>query len=571
MNSKISASRASRNNLGKFLAPLLLVAAVFLLYSPTLNYGFVWDDNLYVVKNEAVHDWSRAGEAFTSPRTTWSSNSQYHISEWRPLRNISYLIDYSLFGLNATGYHLHNIALHALATVLLFYLLGRLFLLLTPHGEDLLASPQIGPYARFVFFSATLYWACHPIQTEVVAWVKSRDDLLSTPLWFGALLLVLPRNSRRSHPGTAAVILGVLFYIAALLSKENAVVLAPVLAFLLFGFAWNWFGPDPRQMEELHPGIDVGIDSPSPALRRNRLRSAFWLTFGAGILTLVFLALRDISLGRTAQDSHPGTPLQTVLTMAAAFLKYLQLILWPWPPTVQSADYDGFAIISQWHSPKAIMGMTALLLLLVIMDAARRLAPLIAAGLAVFLLASIPYANIIPMMQIMAERFVYLPLAGWAMVYAGILLCGHSLPPRIRWILPLVLPLALGIGTWQRLPVWESDVTLFDATRRANPDSWRPADQYTKALLRSGETTGALVCARENYQRWPGDPDIVRTAALTNLLAGNEELGIQFTALAVRMQPDDYRASETLQIWQANFRPAETPQPAPLTQKSSSE
>lgn len=558
----------SSRRLSYLLAPLLLVAAVFLLYAPTLNYGFVWDDNLYVVNNQAVHDWSRAGEAFTSPRTTWASDSQYHIAEWRPLRNISYLIDHSLFGLNPTGYHLHNIALHAVAAVLLFYLIQRLFILLTPHGGALLSSPQTGAFARFAFFSAALYWAWHPIQTEVVAWVKSRDDLLATPLLFGALLLALPRTPQQHRPNTLALVLPVLLYGAALLSKENAVVLAAILPFLLFGITWSWFGPDPKQIDQ--PPADKA--RPETATQRlPRLRAAFWLAFGFGLLTLLYLALRDISLGRTAQDTHPGTFLQTLLTMAAAFLKYLQLILWPWPPTVQSADYDGFPLISQWHSPQAMMGLAAFVVLIVLMDATRRMAPLVSVGIALFLLAAIPYANIVPMMQIMAERFVYLPLAGLAVAFAGLLLCCHSLAPRVRWLLPLVLPLALGAATWQRLPVWESDVTLFDATRRANPDSWRPANQFTRALLRAGDINNGLENARQNYLRWPNDPDIVRTAAVANLLAGDEKLGVHFTRLAVRMQPDDYRASETLLVWQANFRPQETTGPAAVSKNASPE
>src|SRR5690606_17967524 len=106
--------------------------------------------------------------------------------------NISYIIDHTLYGLNPTGWHLTNILLHALATILLYHLIRRL-ITLTP--------PPTPAYTNLAALAGAAFWAVHPVQTEVVAWIKSRDDLMATAFFFATLLVALPRYNvkRRTY------------------------------------------------------------------------------------------------------------------------------------------------------------------------------------------------------------------------------------------------------------------------------------------------------------------------------------------------------------------------------------
>lgn len=526
----------------RWIAPLLLIAAIFAVYRPALDFGFVWDDNLYVVRNEAVHNWSRAGEAFTSPRTTWSSNPEFNISEWRPPRNISYLIDYSLFRLNPIGWHLHNVLLHCAAAVLLFLLLRRLVGLFAGGSND--STKAVSSANEWICLLAAAWWALHPVQTEVVAWVKSRDDLLATPLFLGAMLLALPRQRAIIRGNLLPFCVSLILYIAALLSKENTVVFAAIYL-LIVGWALL-----PVSINSA-PQSNVPV-SPMTSCR-SQLRWAFWTAFAIGLISLAFLAVRDIMLGRTAQAVHPGTASETILTMLYAFARYMRLILWPWAPNVQSADYDGFPILHSWTNPGALAGLALLLGMIAIASATTRRARLVFIGITIFLIAMLPFANIIPMMQIMAERFLYLPTLGLAVVITGALAgtAVGSITRKIVFVTLIAIVIALAGQTHLRLPVWENELTLFKATREANPTSWRPADHYAKALLRDDQTTAGMAIADENLARWPYDPDIVRTAALAHLLAGDERGGRALTDHAVKLQPEDSRASQTLLKWQA--------------------
>lgn len=540
----MDASRTTRHTL---IATLVLVATVFGLYLPALDYDFVWDDRLYVVQNEAVQDWSRAGEAFTSPATTWTANAEYYQVAWRPLRNISFLIDYSLFELDPIGWHLHNILLHAAGAVLLFFLLRRLWRLFGMVGG---IHEVPGLAVTGCCFAGALFWAVHPVQTEVVAWVKSRDDLLATPLFFGALLLALPRRADSNRASTLSLVFGVLVYIAAVLSKENVVVLAAILPLLLLGRAFCWFGLDQEgycgstTAEYLNAAEELRIE------RKRRRRAALWVSGIFIVVTLGLLVARHLLLGRTSQAAYPGSFSQTLLTMAAAFTQYVRLVLWPWLPTVQMADYDGFRVVSSWLHPLSLAGFVILLMIIIVADSTRYRAPLISLGILFFLIGMLPFSNVVPMMQIMAERFLYLSLAGVSLVVTGVLLAARPFSARsaVVWLAGVVL-LALAAQTWVRLPVWQSEVALFEANRAANPDSWRPADLYVGALLKDNQTSAALVAARENLAKWPNDPDIVRTAALAHLMAGEETRGVELTDYAVRLQPSDRRAVETYRQW----------------------
>jgi hypothetical protein len=372
-----------------------------------------------------------------------------------------------------------------------------------------------------------------------VAWVKSRDDLLATPLFFAALLLALPRGAQRRGPGLVGLGFAVFFYVAALLAKENVVVIAAILPLLLFGRALGWFGA------QGHGGAEE-----DRADRAGKLRWAFWTSFVFGLITLAALAVRDVVLGRTAQASYPGNFAETVLTMGSAFARYVRLILWPWPPTVQMADYDGYRIVRSWSDPLGMTGLAILAAVLVIGLAARRRAPLMAIGIGFFLIALVPFSNLVPMMQIMAERFLYLPMAGVAMLIVGVLLeVRDKVARRVVWSILWIFVMGLLVQTQRRLPAWKSEVALFDANRQSNPDSWRPADLYVRALLRDGETTAALTVANKNIRQWPNDPDIIRTGAVTHLLAGDEKGGVRLTEWAVKLQPEDSRASQTLEKW----------------------
>ncbi len=122
---------------------------------------------------------------------------------YRPLAFLSHALDWSIWGQRAIGFHLTNVALHALATVLVAVLGRRLF------------------GAQLAFVGGMLF-AIHPASQEAVYWVAARFDLLATCFMLASLLWLM-------RDETASYWLGVASFALALLSKESALSL-PVIA-----------------------------------------------------------------------------------------------------------------------------------------------------------------------------------------------------------------------------------------------------------------------------------------------------------------------------------------------------
>jgi len=197
----------------KVLAAVLVGLAVFGLYSPTLHFGFLnWDDGDYV-KNRTEFD--LPGAAFVSwAFTTFTS------SNWHPLTWLSLYLDHLLWGTNPYGYHLQNIVLHALNTVVLIYLLHLLF-----------STASAGLFWYAVFAGAV--FGLHPLRVESVAWVSERKDLLCGLFYLASLTAyVLFLRADEGPRSRVWYGLSLLSCVLALLAKPMAVSL-PVVLFIM--------------------------------------------------------------------------------------------------------------------------------------------------------------------------------------------------------------------------------------------------------------------------------------------------------------------------------------------------
>ena len=123
-----------------------IAALALACYANTLGNGFVFDDSAYLA-SDAVRSLA-LGELFGA---SWMGLAWY-----RPLTLLSLGLDFQLFGEVPWGYHLTNVLLHVVNSLLLYAL-----------ARDLLGE------GRAALWAALLY-ASHPFQTEVVAWVSAR-------------------------------------------------------------------------------------------------------------------------------------------------------------------------------------------------------------------------------------------------------------------------------------------------------------------------------------------------------------------------------------------------------------
>ncbi|MCH8251559.1 MAG: tetratricopeptide repeat protein [Planctomycetes bacterium] len=139
-----------------------LFAVCIIAYSPALEGGFVWDDDKYVSENPALRSLHGLGRVWFE----FDATPQYY-----PLVFTVFWVEYQLWGLNPLGYHIVNVALHALCATLLWRVLGRL------------TVPGAG-------FAAAVF-ALHPVHVESVAWITECKNVLSGAFYLAAALAYL--------------------------------------------------------------------------------------------------------------------------------------------------------------------------------------------------------------------------------------------------------------------------------------------------------------------------------------------------------------------------------------------
>ncbi len=178
---------------------------IALAYWPVAANGFTnYDDDDYVVENEFVN------QGLSANNIVWAM-TLLDRANWHPLTWLSHMLDCQLFGLKPAGHHLMNLGLHAINSLLLYWVLLRM-------------SRAVWPSIVVAAF-----FAVHPLHVESVAWVAERKDVLSTMFGLLALSAWLNYLARPNLIRYAAVML---WFAASLMSKPMLVTLPLVLLLL---------------------------------------------------------------------------------------------------------------------------------------------------------------------------------------------------------------------------------------------------------------------------------------------------------------------------------------------------
>lgn len=206
-------------NQAKFniIAIVILFSLNLLVFLPAVKGDFIWDDRDLILDNPFIQGSSFLKNVLFSPFDVLTTDSeagkkfeeQTHF--YRPLAITSYWLDFQVWGFNPAGFHLTNIFIHILNTILFFFIAAGL------------GFKRI--HALFAAFLFSLY----PLHFENTAWISGRTDLLSFLFAAGAVLFF-----RRFHKKNAwrNLFFSTLFFFLSLLSKENCIFL-PVIFFLL--------------------------------------------------------------------------------------------------------------------------------------------------------------------------------------------------------------------------------------------------------------------------------------------------------------------------------------------------
>jgi hypothetical protein len=367
---------------------------------------------------------------------------------YRPLTILSFSIDYAIWHRWAPGYRLTNLLLHALNGCLVF----------------LLTLPMIGPGA----WAATAVYLIHPVHTEAVVGIVGRAELLAAAFFFSAWLMF-----RRGQ----IILAGALFFLA-LLSKENAVILPAIL--LLDFFA-------ARRGEDLSSGANLVtlVFNSGFALSGSRFARFAALGFAAVVyLALRFSVLGSIGVPAVFQYMHGGLTLtQRWMTSGRSFIEYFRLALAPVNvATSYEVDSIHIAGIHSWDAWAGLVGVFGCIALAIFLSTRH---PVVSFSILFFFVALLPVSNwIMPISVLVAERFLYLPVFGVALLMGT---AWTALPShRLRYLVGAGVFVTATVLCISHNWIWQDEFTFFRNMVRVTPDNLSARLGYGHVLQNSG-------------------------------------------------------------------------------------
>jgi hypothetical protein len=498
------------------IAAVLLVAVVFAVYSPALNFQFILDDHHFLADprlQSPGHLW----EYFTS--YVWAQVPGGPMSFYRPLFALWLRLNFVLCGTSPWGWHLLSIVKHVSVAILLAWLAWKLL-------RDRVAA----------LLAATLF-ALHPAQTESVAWVTVPDPLMAAAVLCTLLLYLnyaerisasrqaraeeFKKNSRKQTrgkskgnssglPSTLWVIASAVACFAALIAKETAMVLPVVI------FALNLILPLNRTASEKAGGFRI------------RLFAAIRQTLPFLGVTAVYLLLRVHALHRQFSSLTQHLPWSTVLLSAPATLWfYVKVMLWPASPhafadpTLADALSLRTVLLPGLAVGCALVALAAGCLWLwekarrdLPYEEAARIQRALLLGAVILVLPILPALNLNALFpgDFLHGRYTYLPLAGLALLLATSWRLMNK--GRIAMLCATgAVAITFCVLTAEQESMWKDDLTVYTVANQNAPHNAPVAQNLSRArvqvaLLALDEADGcdeAMPVFQQATQQYPQD------------------------------------------------------------------
>ncbi len=486
MRAPISSGHARRSR-SRWLPAAALAAMTLLAYLPALRAGWIWDDDHYVTENPTLHDLNGLRRIWTDPLAT----PQYY-----PLVHTSFWIEHHLWGMDPVGYHLINILLHAGIAILLWQLLRRLSM----------------PGA----FLAAAVFAVHPVQTETVAWVTERKNLLSALFYLLSLLAYLEfrpleegaaSGSRRRYGWSLAC------FALALLSKTVAGSLPVAIVLLLW---WKRGRVAWRDLLPLLPFIGLAICG--------------------GAATV---ALEKSHVGAFGEEWSLG-PIGRLLLAGRSLWFYTGKLIWP---AKLDFEYPRWRIDPgvwwQWLFTPAYLGA-----LFVLWRQRRRIGrgPL-TAGLffAVTLIPALGFFDVYPFrFSYVADHFQYQASAGLICLGAA---SAAAAVHRLRFSRvqaaagAVALLAALGVLTFRQAGNYRDAETLWRRSIAGNPSAWMAMNNLAVLLNDQGRCSEALLLLDRSLALKPDHAEACYNRGNSHLALDSLDAAIADYGRAIRLNP----------------------------------
>lgn len=445
-----------------FVPYLILSVVVVAVYANTLGHGFVWDDSIFVVHRSGAYKEFDLSAIFF----TLTANGL----EYLPVRDLSYALDFAVWGVNPAGFHISNVILFLLNVILIYLFTVKLLKLLQERS----GSSRTDTSGSAAFYTAALF-AVHPIHGEVVNFITMRNALLCGLFFFMTCLCYLnfitSDLSRRQWWYAASLV----YFILTIFSKATGIITPLILVILTYTFR-----------------------------RPNRLFG--WLPLLPFLFSSagVFMLFKQVAVATNIiKQSSTHNILEKIILAVQIPIFYLYKMF---VPMNYSVDYD-VNMFGSGIADYRIVG--SLILLTVIGTAAWRLRyrmPLFMLCLVWYLVALTPVLHIFETNPIVADRYAFLPTYPIFMLVATSQIFIVSRFQLLLRVLGIAVIISLAVTSKTRNQIWKSDKSLWEYTVQTAPYSAVAHINLARLLfINENECKRGLELSKRAQQLYPND------------------------------------------------------------------
>ncbi len=524
---------------GIFHKPVLHILLIIILgliaYSNTFEVPFYYDDLPHIVENPIVKDLGYFIEP--SKAETFQGYAEYPMLKNRYIAVLTFALNYKFHGLNVVGYHVVNLLIHILTTLLLYALIVLTFR--TPFLRD----GQFKEYSNAIALLSALLFVSHPIQTQAITYISQRHASLAT--FFYLLTIVMYIKARLYDSEDAGkfskrkvnfklcsfYLIAIISAVLAMKTKEIAFTIPITAAVYEFVFFKG-----------------------KPGKRILYLLPLF--------LTMFIIPLSLIDMDKPLQELLGEAQSKTIvrdtisrtdylLTEFRVLITYIRLIFMP---LNQNLDYD-YPIYSSFLHPSVFLSFFALAFIfglgIFLLYRYRNTVThtrLIAFGIFWFFITLLVESTLIPLLPLYEHR-MYLPSIGlFISLSTSIFVFVERYKERWKnvekiniFVLSIIIVI-LAMSTYSRNKVWHTEISLWEDVVLKSPGKTRAHNNLGNAYRNHGLIDEAVEQYSIAIKLNPAQPNAYNNLGNIYQEKGRVDDALQLFKIAIKLKPDYVKA-----------------------------
>ena len=481
-----------------YLIVIFFIFSSYITYSQIIGNDFInFDDNEYIVENYSIQS------GFNTGSIKWAFTSVVQ-GNWHPLTWLSHMLDWNLFGANASGHHLVSVLLHIGAVIFLFLFLNK-------------TTNNLWP----AVFASALF-ALHPLRVESVAWAAERKDVLS--MFFGMACLYAYAFYAEKNKSLRYLLCLILF-VLSLMSKSMLVTLPFIMMLLDYWPLQRWQKAIDEQGKRLHSA-----------------RCLIWEKVPFLLFTITS-SIITFCVQNKAGAISSGEKLAFIVRGANAIVSYVAYLGKTFWPINLAVFYPYEYPLPLWKV--LISGIILILFTLAVLYYIRKL-PFLFVGWFWYLGTLIPVIGLVQVgNQAIADRYTYLPSIGIAVMLAwGIptLIKSEEIRKKILFPMGIAFLTILSVLTCQQCGYWKNNFELFNHAVLVTKDNYVAHNNVGLTLAEEGKINGAFYHYNKAIHIKPDYADAYYNRGIIYDERGQYQLAIEDYNQAIRLQPNFARA-----------------------------